>query len=526
MCLRAEFVKHNLFLNPFILLVITTDTNTIEFAFVPARREGREHHLKLADFLLFHTPSHSDSFNCFTATMYSTNGTMPWQAPTGFSQPGGHAYIPVATRNPYASHLPPPPTYVPQPLNHAPAPTPASATEERKKIEWPPAVRDYVNRCFAKENELPGVGRPDMEKRLKEVITEAAKNNKLYTYEWTTMPLPQQMIADDRRRTALGTHALPSNFVPPPMPPVPMPFLPGVLPNAFQPVGSEVLRKRKSSELGAEANNNNSNPPWRVKKGAALEDRMSPSDKRPKFDHGPIPSKSQANLDQRKRRFDDSKGGSNSPRKATYSPTPSEPLGPVVGRCQKLEKNYFRLTSAPNPDDVRPLPILKQALEYVKEKWVRESNYVYVCDQLKALRQDLTVQHIKNDFTTNVYEIHARIALEEGDMGEYNQCQAQLRTLYRQNLGGHPTEFKAYRILYYIYTSNRTDMSNVLAELTPADKSSPAIKHALAIRSAIALGNYHQFFKLYHTTPNMGAYIIDKFLDRERIAALAVINKA
>src|SRR5690606_23919885 len=33
-------------------------------------------------------------------------------------------------------------------------------------------------------------------------------------------------------------------------------------------------------------------------------------------------------------------------------------LGPVVGRCTDLEKRYFRLTSAPNPDAVRPLHVL------------------------------------------------------------------------------------------------------------------------------------------------------------------------
>ena len=184
------------------------------------------------------------------------------------------------------------------------------------------------------------------------------------------------------------------------------------------------------------------------------------------------------------------------------------------------------MTSAPNRDDVRPLEVLRQTLELLKKKWRTEANYTYICDQFKSLRQDLTVQHIKTEFTTNVYEIHARIALEKGDLGEYNQCQTQLRALYQQNLGGHPVEFKAYRILYFIHTCNRTDMNAVLSDLTPADKKEPAIQHALQVRSALALGNYHKFFKLYLEVPHMGAYLMDMFVARERLGALANMCKS
>ncbi|GAB1214613.1 hypothetical protein ATERTT37_003777 [Aspergillus terreus] len=215
-----------------------------------------------------------------------------------------------------------------------------------------------------------------------------------------------------------------------------------------------------------------------------------------------------------------------SPSSRGESPAPSANQGPVVGRCQDLEKNYFRLTSAPNPDTVRPLPVLVKTLDLLKKKWKKDNNYGYICDQFKSLRQDLTVQHIRNEFTVNVYEIHARIALEKGDLGEYNQCQTQLRALYAQQLGGHPTEFRAYRILYFIHTRNWTAMNGALADLTAADKRDPAVKHALDVRSALALGNYHRFFQLYLDTPNMGAYLMDMFVDRERLSALAAICKA
>ena len=40
------------------------------------------------------------------------------------------------------------------------------------------------------------------------------------------------------------------------------------------------------------------------------------------------------------------------------------------------------------------------------------------------------------------------------------------------------------------------------------------------------MGNYHLFFSLYNTVPNMGGYIMDHFVERERIRALLVMTKS
>jgi len=360
-----------------------------------------------------------------------------------------------------------------------------------------------------------------MEAKLKQIITEMATSGRLETIHWDTYPLPQQLIVEERNRAALAIHSTPSHSLSSAM----------VSPNTpHQPPMDSTPRKRKSNEF-AEPDDQSSQPPWRNKPSGSgdLANRISraPKDKRLKMEDPKAMSKS--NLEARKKRFNDGRSG-HSPPSTPRTPLGNSPepdkIGPVVGTCQKLEKNYFRLTAAPNPENVRPLDILRQTLELLKKKWRSEGNYVYICDQFKSLRQDLTVQHIKNDFTTTVYEIHARIALEKGDLGEYNQCQTQLRGLYQLKLGGHPVEFKAYRILYYIHTCNKTDMNNVLSELTPADKKQEAIKHALDVRSALALGNYHKFFQLYLKVPNMGAYLMDMFVERERLAALARMCKS
>lgn len=64
-----------------------------------------------------------------------------------------------------------------------------------------------------------------------------------------------------------------------------------------------------------------------------------------------------------------------------------------------------------------------------------------------------------------------------------------------------------------------------MAELTGEHKAERAVAHALAVRSALATGNYHAFFVLYNEAPNMNAYIMDHFVERERVNALLVMSK-
>ena len=50
-----------------------------------------------------------------------------------------------------------------------------------------------------------------------------------------------------------------------------------------------------------------------------------------------------------------------------------------IGTCQTLEKPYFRLTSAPDPSEVRPEEILEQSLKLMSKKWKkRQNDYRYI----------------------------------------------------------------------------------------------------------------------------------------------------
>jgi hypothetical protein len=371
--------------------------------------------------------------------------------------------------------------------------------QQQQKVDWPESVRRYVQRSFQDSNIDPTVARADMEAKLKETIRYYQDSGAMYSVPWDTMPLPQEMIRNERKQALMSS----VNVTSPPT------------------QHASTSKKRKSAD--SQTIGNDASVPWRSIKFTSLEDRVSlPSkDKHASMD-GPLPTKSkfQKNIEKRQCRGD---GGYQS---SYRSPSPQPPSGPIVGCSTKLEKSYFRLTSAPKASDVRPEPVLHQTLDLLKKKWRKESNYNYICEQFKSLRQDLTVQRIRNEFTVSVYEIHARIALEKGDLGEYNQCQTQLRALYASGLKGNSIEFKAYRILYFIYTANRTALNDAIADLTAAEKEERPIKHALSVRSALALGNYHRFFQLYLDVPNMGAYLMDMFVKRERIAALANMCKA
>jgi hypothetical protein len=407
--------------------------------------------------------------------------------------------------------------------------------EKKPKVDWPPPVREYVQRCFAPESQISGIDPQMIEAKLKEVITKAAEGNTLMDVDWANLPLPQQLIQQERSLTQSFDHHTPGD----------------VNWESTEPVMDNGLSKKRKltpnftdnhSKKKTTPTQTSSSPPWakekkeesgkfgdritfaNTKQGNKLEKRL----RKQQEALGKGSSKFQAAAEKRKQRFgaqlDDS------PPWASHhssSDTIEAPTGPVIGTCQKLEKNYFRLTSPPKPEEVRPQDVLEKTFALLKKKWSAETNYVYICDQFKSMRQDLLVQHIKNKFTVSVYELHARIALEKKDLGEYNQCQTQLRALYAMGIEGDRVEFMAYRILYFVHTCNRIGMNDVLADITPEDRLQPPIQHALAVRSAQASGNYHKLLaKLYQGVPNMGAYLMDLFVDRERIAALAVICRS
>uniref|UniRef100_A0A1J3F012 Leukocyte receptor cluster member 8 n=1 Tax=Noccaea caerulescens TaxID=107243 RepID=A0A1J3F012_NOCCA len=190
----------------------------------------------------------------------------------------------------------------------------------------------------------------------------------------------------------------------------------------------------------------------------------------------------------------------------------------VKGTCQEIEKRYLRLTSAPDPSTVRPEDVLEKALLMVQDS---QKNYLYKCDQLKSIRQDLTVQRIHNHLTAKVYETHARLALEAGDLPEYNQCLSQLKILYSEGIEGCSLEFAAYSLLYItLHSNNNRELLSSMSRLTEEAKKDEAVRHALSVRAAVTSGNYVMFFRLYKTAPNMNSCLMDLYVEKMRYKAV------
>ncbi len=101
----------------------------------------------------------------------------------------------------------------------------------------------------------------------------------------------------------------------------------------------------------------------------------------------------------------------------------------------------------PSASSVRPLSVLRASLAHVRARlqaWdpADQSNRskLYGWEQLKSIRQDLTVQALRTPFTVQVYEAAARLALLPGDQTEFNNCQCCLKELYRELLDGELTD--------------------------------------------------------------------------------------
>ena len=208
----------------------------------------------------------------------------------------------------------------------------------------------------------------------------------------------------------------------------------------------------------------------------------------------------------------------------------------VTGTSTELEKRFFRLIGSPDPAAVRPEPALVRSLHHLRMRADEGAPYLYLSDQLKAVRQDLVVQHIKGCLAVEVYEWHAALALSSGDAAELGQCAVQLTELWavaRIEGGARAAaadsaqiDFAAVRLITSAHGGDTVGAAGILCGLPRATLNDTRIQTALSVRAALAADNVVRFFKLKAMAQPLTLAAMEWCCPRVRTRALAALVRA
>ncbi|RKP19055.1 hypothetical protein ROZALSC1DRAFT_29311, partial [Rozella allomycis CSF55] len=222
----------------------------------------------------------------------------------------------------------------------------------------------------------------------------------------------------------------------------------------------------------------------------------------------------------------------------------------------KAVKKYHRPAAGneqPLPEDVRPSKVLLETMDYlVKDVLDRKdisfsAVHNFIRDRTRSIRQDFTLQNIRDDCCVRIHERIARFHIVSGyllceeDPAEFDAFQntEQLRkvlqslhefytdaakTAGRDNLTfENEPEFRCYYILTHL---KDTEVFRKSLSFHPLVFKHPLVQFALRCCLAFHCSNYVEFFRLFQTAPFLASCLLHSHLKDIRLSAYNIMSRA
>jgi len=454
---------------------------------------------------------------------------------------------PVAQASRAAPNKPPPPRSAtnattrksqPPPPRAAAAAAPKPAAPKKPEPKFPKGLVVFVQKCFGELKTVttnPTKDRTEVHEELKAIIAKAKEKGTLQSTNWEKHPYPKKLdsliqSSRKRRRTQNDRGRKRQKR--------------GESPTSW---GNNYYNKKGRDD--------DDDPDWRArgkkgqkgqqkgKKGKQQQGKRGKKNKRTKADDQADDWFAEAESEninaaraKRAKRFGAAmlKSSRNVSKKVDWRKTQDTVIkksndfesAKITGTNRQVLKDFFRLTREARPNEVRTKKTCTMALGVIRKKWKGERDYRWCENQLKSLRQDLKVQHIRDQLAVDTYELHARICLEVSDFSEYNQCQTALRSLYEETSKNrrNEKEFVVYRILYLSVINDHTGFLRAIGH--KRTRTDPVVKLCVRLYQSLKQGNYCRVFQIYKKLPPLAQNLVNQVKEKVRHEALCKITSA
>lgn len=215
-------------------------------------------------------------------------------------------------------------------------------------------------------------------------------------------------------------------------------------------------------------------------------------------------------------------------------------------------KEYSRSSAdqeEPLPHELRPTPVLCMTMDYLITHVMDQGKdnyrewYDFVWNRTRAIRKDITQQHLCNPSTVSLIEkcmrfhIHCAHHLCEEPRSAFEakinlenttKCLQSLKEMY-QDLANKGTqcsreaEFRGYSVLLNL---NKGDILREVQQFQPDVRNSPEVKFAVQAFAAFNCTNFVRFFRLVKSATYLSGCILHSYFNQIRRDALMALNVA